>query len=169
MLGLVMTEEQQIISTLNNSIAEEIRRSSPKISRGENYQGLPYLVLDYPRVFDKTDVLLIRSFFWWGNFFSTTLHLSGKYKTVYTPSIQKSYGLFKENDYYLCINEDPWQHHFEEDNYTAIGQLSQQEFDEVLLRSSFIKISRKINLEHWANTTELLTGNFRQLIQLLAM
>ena len=34
-------------------MAESIRMnlpSSPKISKGENYQGLPYVVLDYPPV-----------------------------------------------------------------------------------------------------------------------
>src|SRR4051794_13074066 len=42
----------------------------PKTSRGENYRGLPYVILDFPRQFTKVDVLAVRSFFWWGNFFS---------------------------------------------------------------------------------------------------
>src|SRR5689334_6032402 len=53
---------------------------SPKISKGENYQGLPYLVLDHPRIFEKENILAVRTLFWWGNFFSTTLHVAGEYK-----------------------------------------------------------------------------------------
>ena len=33
---------------------------SPKISKGENYKGLPYVMLDYPRCFGKTDIFAIR-------------------------------------------------------------------------------------------------------------
>jgi hypothetical protein len=40
----------------------------PKISKGENYNGLPYVMLDYPRNFKKEKVFAIRSFFWWGTF-----------------------------------------------------------------------------------------------------
>src|SRR6187549_876336 len=51
----------------------------PKISRGENYKGLPYVVLDYPRLFTSEHVFAIRTHFWWGNYFSVTLHLKGQF------------------------------------------------------------------------------------------
>ena len=60
------------------SLQPEIVNSSPKISKGENYKGLPWLVLDYPRLFEKESFFAIRTLFWWGNFFSTTLHLVRK-------------------------------------------------------------------------------------------
>src|SRR5690349_5675936 len=50
----------------------------PKISKGDNYRGLPYVVLDHPRYFQKEDVCSFRSMFWWGHFFSFTLHLQGE-------------------------------------------------------------------------------------------
>jgi hypothetical protein len=50
-----------------------------KISKGENYHGLPYVILDYPALFSKEDIFAVRTMFWWGNFFSISLHLSGKY------------------------------------------------------------------------------------------
>ena len=54
-----------------------IVQSTPKIAKGENYLQLPYVLLDYPRCFDKENIFAIRTMFWWGNFFSITLHLSG--------------------------------------------------------------------------------------------
>src|SRR5215510_10733018 len=69
----------QGISTVPHKLIE----SSPKISKGENYKGLPWLVLDYPRLFNKESFFAIRTLFWWGNFFSTTLHISGNYKDTY--------------------------------------------------------------------------------------
>ena len=29
--------------------------------------------------------------------------------------------LLKRNDFYVCINEDQWEHHFETDNYLAVS------------------------------------------------
>src|ERR1051326_3611882 len=52
--------------------------SMGKIFRGENYLGLPYLILDYPKHFSKDSVFAFRTMFWWGKFFSCTLHLQGK-------------------------------------------------------------------------------------------
>lgn len=40
------------------ALPEEVILPSPKISKGENYKGLPYLVLDYPRYFNKEHILL---------------------------------------------------------------------------------------------------------------
>jgi hypothetical protein len=37
--------------------------NTAKISRGENYNGLPYVMLDYPRQFSKTDVFAIEPSF----------------------------------------------------------------------------------------------------------
>src|SRR5215467_7358592 len=55
----------------------EVKAISPKISRGENYGGLPWMMLDFPRFFAKEDlprsganIFAIRNMFWWGNFFS---------------------------------------------------------------------------------------------------
>src|SRR5688572_33065082 len=53
---------------------------SPKISKGENYKGLPYVILDYPRIAKAQDLFFIRSMFWWGQLFSSTLQVSGSYR-----------------------------------------------------------------------------------------
>src|SRR6185369_14445953 len=77
LLGSVLDEQIKWLSHHKLILPSEIKESSPKISKGENYRGLPYMVLDHPRRFDKEDVFAIRTLFWWGNFFSTTLQLSG--------------------------------------------------------------------------------------------
>ena len=58
-------------------LPEAVIQSSPKITRGENYQLLPYVILDYPRCFQKEQVFAIRTMFWWGKGISITLHVSG--------------------------------------------------------------------------------------------
>jgi hypothetical protein len=56
-----------------------IQNKGGKISKGENYNGLPYLILDFPAMYSKENIFAVRTLFWWGNFFSISLHLSGEY------------------------------------------------------------------------------------------
>ena len=99
--NLIIKKAQQLLEEVQESIWRyttvsrvnlpgEVTAISPKISKGENYHGLPWLTLDYPRYFQKEKVFAIRTMFWWGNFFSTTIHLSGQYKERYASAIAAS-------------------------------------------------------------------------------
>ena len=138
----------------------EVIAISPKISKGENYKGLPWLMLDYPRYFDKENFFAIRTMFWWGNFFSTTLHLSGKYKERCTDPIIKSYDKLSHDQVYTCINPEQWHHHWEKENYLPVKDFSLPEFTEEVQKRSFIKLSNKISLLQWDQAITLLTENF---------
>lgn len=116
---------------------------SPKISRGENYMGLPYLVLDYPRQFDSVNIFALRSMFWWGNYFSSTLQLAGDYKTEFVGKIEDAYQSLSDNKYFISVNEDPWQHHFDEENYLRIDTLDPEEFSNYCYQYDHIKIAAK--------------------------
>ena len=54
----------------------------PKISKGENYSGLPYLIQDYPRITSAKNIFFIRNMFWWGNFFSSTLQFLNPFESL---------------------------------------------------------------------------------------
>src|SRR5437762_7300116 len=65
-LLLGLQEKQQVYLQLqSSSISAEVLRPSAKISKGENYHGLPYLILDFPRFFEHKDIFAIRTMFWW--------------------------------------------------------------------------------------------------------
>src|SRR5688572_27384845 len=68
-----------VVSKTPGTLPEEVISQKGKISRGENYRGLPYLILDYPRLFSKEGVFAFRTLFWWGHPFSFTIHISGIY------------------------------------------------------------------------------------------
>src|SRR5882757_1606169 len=94
--------------------------ATPKISKGENYKGLPYMVLDYPRAFGREDVLAIRTFFWWGHYFSVTLHLKGRYKTLFLPVIQERIALLAAAGFHISVSEDEWRHELDADHYMPL-------------------------------------------------
>src|SRR6476620_3375345 len=107
------------------SLPKNIELSVPKIFKGENYRQLPYVILDYPRCFEKENIFAVRTMFWWGNFVSITLHLSGTYKRFSRDFVYRTLeppvdGLF------IGVNENQWQHHFEPDNFIPFCDLSME-------------------------------------------
>jgi hypothetical protein len=130
-------------SFIGNDFLRSVLEPLPKISKGENYGGLPYLVLDYPRQFDSFNIFAIRTMFWWGNEFSSTLHLAGSYKTALSPAIEASYGLLSKHDYFIGVSEDPWQHHFGEDNYRPVAFFDEDDFREQCRRFDHLKIAAR--------------------------
>lgn len=144
-----------------NPLPHEVSISMPKISKGENYLGLPYLILDYPRCFNKENTFAIRTMFWWGNFFSITLHLSGSYKNSYENNVISSYPLLKKEKYFVSITQNEWEHHFEKSNYAGIDTLSKAAFEKNIRKFSFLKIAYKIPVAKWDEAAEKLFHHFK--------
>ncbi len=167
LLAALQQEQQLSLTKFAAALPPELVSSSPKISRGENYQGLPYLMLDHPRVFDQENIAAIRTMFWWGNFFSTTLHVSGKYKNAAEEKIIAAFPLLKKQGFFICVNEEQWEHHFEKYNYIPLGELRIGELQQLLTKKSFIKLANKISLQQWDEAPAMLLAFFDQLLTLL--
>ena len=162
-------QQYQHASILEQSIRlpENMLNSSPKISKGENYKGLPYVVLDYPRFFDSSGFGAIRTMFWWGNFFSVTLHISGDNKKYYEEKIVSAYELLRENDFFLCINSAEWEHDFSRENYSSLRQISEVGFIESVREKEFLKISAYLSLAEFDSPASFLLKKFNQLTEVL--
>ena len=170
LLGIVHDNMIDYVKSSPGKFPAEVLSVPGKISKGENYLGLPWLMLDYPRYFDKenlptrqADIFAIRTMFWWGNFFSITLHLAGKYKNKFSNSIVKHYKELAENDFYSSIHEDQWQHHFNEDNYKEIRNFSETEFSVHVKDNPFLKLSKKFSLSIWNEAPQILSEEFVRL------
>ena len=163
----IQAEQQDMLDLYKQHLPVEVLKTSPKISKGENYKGLPYLILDNPRCFDKEKILAVRTMFWWGNFFSVTLHLSGSYKKMFEEKIIASYKTLKENNFSLCNHNKEWDHHFEKNNYILLGKLRKAEFENQVCKKSFVKLAKKMPLQNWTNAQSMLSGYFRQVIEIL--
>lgn len=149
------------------SLPKEIFINRAKISKGENYQLLPYVMLDYPRFFSKTESFAVRTFFWWGNFFSVTLQLSGKYQEAFQSHLSDSFDFLKQNNYSVCINETPWQHDFGINNYLPATDLNKEEFTAILNRKPFIKLAKRIPLQLWETVPSFIIKSAAEIIQLI--
>ena len=83
LFGMLSDEWRNYAVERKGILPAEIFAVGPKIYKGEQYLGLPYVMLDYPRVYTHAHVVAVRGFFWWGNFFSITLHVSGHPKQLF--------------------------------------------------------------------------------------
>ena len=149
-----------------NNLDKSLIIKDPKIYKGENYNQFPYVMLDYPRLFGKKDVFAIRTMFWWGNFFSITIHLSGKYKSLINIK-QLANDNNLRNELYICVNENQWEHDFNEDNYRLLKKFSKEELLQHINEKDFIKIAIKFDLENWDSIPDLLEGGYKLMAELL--
>ena len=163
--GLAESLVQQI-ARHENHFPQAVHLYSPKVFKGEYYQGLPYVMLDYPRVFGKEDVFAIRTFFWWGNFFSITLQLKGCYHEQFQPALLKNKSLLAEQGFHIAMSDDEWRHDFEPDNYQPI--MMSGDLFERYLNNKFFKIAVQVPLSHWNEAAVLMEKHHTTIIELLA-
>lgn len=152
MLGSCAEFSREFYSGQSGILPPEAIASAPKISRGENYLGFPWMVLDYPRYFKGKDVFAIRTLCWWGNSISIALLLSGQYARKYYPIIAERVKAFPLNkELFVCVHKDAWQHHFGADNYRCptnhheLCRLIEQSFRQ----NEFIKLCRNFHFNQW--------------------
>jgi hypothetical protein len=155
---------EQYVEDVKDLLPTDVIKKSPKISRGENYEGLPYVMLDYPRHFLKDDTFAIRTFFWWGNFFSITIQLSGKSYQQLLPKLNGAAERKLFNNWYVGVNENKWLHHFRETNYLSIGGI---DLMKTLNKEDTIKMAKKIPLTEWDDVSIFLEENFKLLLSII--
>jgi hypothetical protein len=155
--GIILTKNRIIdkVYSLFGVMADELRAlpwpegtelASPKIARGENYRGLPFVMLDFPRLFSSQHVMAVRTHFWWGNYISVVLHLKGRYQGEYTRRVEKEFAKLQD-DYWVADTDDEWEHAMVEPFWKPIKSMDADAFREHIDKHPFLKIGRKFPLE----------------------
>jgi hypothetical protein len=164
LFGLIGDCYQHEIKNFHLYHGDKVLARSPKIARGENYQGLPWVMLDYPRHYVNADMLGIRSFFWWGNVFSISLLLGGKFLQHYAPALERNLkDPILAKDWLLCVGDTPWEHHFGEDNYRPVLLTK----DPISTQKPFIKLTKKLGVSDWADKQIEFEKGFYEINRLL--
>ena len=178
---LVYVQQELLEENLQDCFPEEVQQSGYKISQGEQYLGLPWVVLDHPRYFSKEDIMAVRTLFWWGKYYSVTLHLGGRYKEQFAAAIGSKYQRLQQaarqaeaglgnRDFYISVNDNPWEHHLEAGNYRRVSECSAAEWETLIREKSFIKLAKKIPLAQWDKPypiNDVLAWHYYTLVELL--
>ena len=162
--GLVAGQED-LLQEYGHHLPADVRSVPPKVSRGEHYQGLPYLVLDHPRYFGKEQVFAIRTLFWWGHYFSVTLHLSGQYRERYLDAIAGSAAWLGKNGFYYADSPDEWNHRIEPPAYLPVSGEKLPGWANRAGGGLFLKLAKKIPLTAWEAAAPELLNAFGDLLR----
>lgn len=160
LLGQVELELFSVISEY--SWPDGVLTKSGKISKGENYQGLPYYILDFPRMFRADNVFAFRTMCWWGNFFSGTLHLGGEYLDMHRSSLIESIPEIKSSKVFIGISSSPWEYHYGRDNYQAAAKLPADQLRQLFDSKSFVKLSYRWELHQYPDISQLAVAGFEE-------
>lgn len=167
LFGKLNEDYKKIIFQEQEFLPDALKKSGGKISKGENYKGLPYVILDYPAIYSKENIFAIRTMFWWGHFFSISLQLSGENFNVFK-NVFRNMQFLKENNFSLCVNETQWEHDFHPSNFKNIKDLKKDEI-ETLSKKEFFKIGKKIELNEWNVSAFFLENTFMEIIEFLKL
>ena len=124
-----------------------------KISSGENFKGLPYVVLDFPtRIFNR--MIFLRSGHYSGGAIISArrLQLKGRYKERYAENLKKNLTRIKGKDFYFSISSHEWAHQVNAEHYIRLDDLEQSVIEEMVIERPFLKLVLKTSLEcngHW--------------------
>ncbi len=159
--GGLSEEFNRVIEKFPEVSAEFQTAARGKISRGENYIGFPYVILDYPACFDRNKIFAIRTMFWWGNFFSLTLHVAGDaYLRKFF--ISQLATRLNERGFWFCNSTDQWQHHFQNDHYIQLANPEMLESE--IIKRGFLKAAKKYSLENIESLPEQLINDFGKIL-----
>jgi hypothetical protein len=167
MFGNVAHQLQDHVNDTHHSLPEVCSINTPKISKGEKYEDLPYVMLDYPRFFTKNEIIAVRNFFWWGNFFSTTLHVRGQHTQKVARSILDNFEHLAAKKIYLSTVGNEWAHNICNNNYSLLSDYSKTALSDVLEKSNFIKLAVKFPLKEWSIAEKQLETSSIEMLTLL--
>ena len=161
----VQIRQLDIIKQYSSKFPAEVLKTSPKISRGENYKGLPWLVLDNPRHFQHNNIFAIRTMFWWGNFFSITLHLSGNNKMNILNKVSAHLSILSANDFYVYAGQLEWEHDINPEFYKKISTLTDESREKIFSENNFLKLAIRFPIDSFEAIEDKLLRNYELLVK----
>jgi len=99
--ALMMALRQDLLGVLtpeNLLVPNGVDFTHGQIAKGENHDGYPYVVMDFPKYYTKTDMFSFRVFFWFGHGLFFAAILAGNYLPHYLRKLDEQYACFAEHE-----------------------------------------------------------------------
>ncbi len=138
----------------------------PKISKGERYKDLPYVILDHPRLFSRDDIFALRTMFWWGHDFTATLHLAGHSLARHRAALLPARAQLAAAGAQLYLPADPWQHEISEGIYQPLEQCMPAAWAHAV-DGAFLKLARPFALDNWEKIVPEVTEFYGKVLEAL--
>lgn len=130
-------------SPVQSMLPQTLRSKRGKISKGENYLGMPWVALDAPAIFEKRSILAFRHLFLWGYSLSINLHISGHF--LEQIELAKLTDLKNENWFHLT-GDNAFLHHYEGGLHISLKELN----EDVIRQQGYLKLVAFTSLKDYA-------------------
>ena len=147
----ILKKVENRLITLQKSLGEEITLAPlpqgvdlirNQIARGENHNGFPYLSLDYPQNFSKTEMFTFRTLFWWGHYLGFSLILKGEHLQKYVNRLLENRNTETFKDIYVSLAPNPFEWEINEANFSLTSQSSPNDLHKKIIELDYLKIIR---------------------------
>ena len=137
--------EKEIIPFATN-LPKNLDLVKNQIARGENHNGFPFLSLDYPQNFSKTEMFTMRTLFWWGHYIGYSLILKGERLVIYSQRLLENCKTEPFQDIFVCLAPNPWEWELNEKNYSLVSKVKSGEFQKTILGLGYLKLMRVVTV-----------------------
>lgn len=137
-----------------------------KISQGENYLGYPWVMLDFPRGFNKNAIFAFRTMFWYGHYFSAHIVIAGDGLSGVLSNVAEKLRQTPDAVQFSCY-EDAWCHDINKSTYNQANQLSPEAIKLHAARHGYIKLSIKTTETDTENLATAVVAHYETMLQLL--
>jgi len=149
----IMKKAERFLEELRSALAEElVHHSGPfpaetdlakgQIARGENHKGFPFLSLDLPQKFSKTEFFTFRTLFWWGHYLGFSLILKGPELDNWVRPLKERRGQPEGNGVFISRHANPWEWEFNGENFVRVSELSPQDIESLADSLQYVKLMR---------------------------
>ncbi|HWP48848.1 MAG TPA: hypothetical protein VNM22_16965 [Candidatus Limnocylindrales bacterium] len=115
--------------------------------KGEHYRGFPYIYLDYPKCFNKVNILTFRWMLWWGHYFIFALMTQGPHSEAHRENLIQLYDDFADKGFYLSTYQSPWEWVRDVEYVVPLQHVNKSQVVPLLKEKSFLKLQRFVDLE----------------------
>jgi len=147
----ILKKVESRLVALQNLLEEEIASvtlpqwvdlTRNQIARGENHNGFPYISLDYPQNFSKTEMFTFRTLFWWGHYLGFSLILKGEHLENYVGRLLENSNTEAFKDIYVSLAPNPFEWEINETNFSLARQNSPNDLHKKIIKLDYLKIIR---------------------------
>ncbi|MFT4578648.1 MAG: hypothetical protein ACI8PD_001737 [Nitrospinales bacterium] len=147
----ILKKVESRLVALQKSLEEEINPTTlpqgvdltrNQIARGENHNGFPYLSLDYPQNFSKTEMFTFRTLFWWGHYLGFSLILKGEHLEDYADRLLENWNTESFKNIYVSLAPNPFEWEINKTNFSLTSQSTPNDLHKTILELDYLKIIR---------------------------
>ena len=141
-LVYLQKELENEIVPMASALPNSLDITKNQIARGENHNGFPYVSLDYPQNFSKTEMFTMRTLFWWGHYLGFSLILKGKHLESYVHRLLQNKNTKPYKDIYVSLTANPFEWELKETNFSLISESNAENLRKTILGLGYLKIIR---------------------------